>query len=259
MMDDLSKKDRVWIPYQFCSEFYKNRKDRIDQEFKRKEIVIGKLDSLEKDLYSSYFNDQEHFTLKIDSIVKDLQNTITRQKNKINKNKCNPDWREPENDIILKRLEKILKDKIGNDYDDDKKSAIESEINKRARIKKQPGVSDIGKSNGDTIAWFQILDYSENLSKPIILVTEETKDDFWEEKKRNDKIFPRRSLVKEFHDKSGKLFSILNLEEFIKYITEKNYVPLFDNEKEIVENEVVVGSSVVGVDSSLLNNEQVTN
>jgi hypothetical protein len=261
IIDELAKKDRIWIPHQFCKEFYKNRENRINQEYQKKVQLLEKLDKLNNDLVNNYFPEIDHFSIKIPAIINGLQNKIKIYKENIANNKGNPDWRNTSKDPLLKELERILKNKIGKEYGNDDQLNKEIELGKRIKLKMQPGRSDLNKgSSGDALAWLQILDYVKDSKKPMILVTEETKDDFWEEKKINDKIFPRRSLVKEFYTESKEIFTILSVEEFIKYITEKKYVPLFESEsKENDQGEKVVGSSVVGVDPQEIIEEKVTN
>ncbi len=51
---------------------------------------------------------------------------------------------------------------------------------------------------GDLIIWFQIIEYAKKEARDIIFVTEDKKEDWWEEYKDN-KIGPRHELIREFH------------------------------------------------------------
>ena len=60
---------------------------------------------------------------------------------------------------------------------------------------------------GDLILWFQIIDYAKEKKCPIIFVTNDVKEDWWQQEKDDKtKDTPRHELLYEFKDKTSQNF-----------------------------------------------------
>lgn len=71
---------------------------------------------------------------------------------------------------------------------------------------------------GDYIVWLQMINKANEENKDIIFVSDEKKEDW-----RIDGSC-RIELIKEFKDKTGREFKLMNLGEFIKYKTSSNSI-----------------------------------
>jgi|688.fasta_scaffold184121_3 hypothetical protein len=67
---------------------------------------------------------------------------------------------------------------------------------------------------GDLIIWKQIIDYANNNQKNIILINNDTKEDWWDKTPKKPK--PREELIKEFYDYTNNMeIWMYNLYDFI--------------------------------------------
>lgn len=64
---------------------------------------------------------------------------------------------------------------------------------------------------GDLYVWYQLLDYASSHQKNFILVTNDAKNDWFEE----DKITPRYELLKEFNGQANKSIWLLSMKNFL--------------------------------------------
>jgi hypothetical protein len=74
---------------------------------------------------------------------------------------------------------------------------------------------------GDLVLWLQLLDHAKGEERPIILVTDDAKEDWWREV-RGERLGPRPELVHEFMAATGggKWFYMYSTEQFLKYAKE---------------------------------------
>lgn len=64
------------------------------------------------------------------------------------------------------------------------------------------------------VLWFQIIDKAKEEKRPIIFVTDDTKEDWWEEI-MGKTIGPRPELMQEFFSKTGKFFYMYKSDIFM--------------------------------------------
>ncbi|AQR96118.1 PIN-like domain-containing protein [Clostridium saccharoperbutylacetonicum] len=101
----------------------------------------------------------------------------------------------------------------------------------RYKYKIPPGYMDDPKNNqesnkvgidifGDLVLWNEILEYGKKTNKPIIFVTSDIKED-WFELKNNRPVAPREELLKEYMELTGgKQICIITSEKFVDYMGE---------------------------------------
>ena len=173
--------DRLWLPNQASFEFYKNTRSsraevsdarmQLDALLSRVDITIQGVLRLTKhpnlvDAFSdSWEKSKESIRIAIDSA--DM----------------------PPDDLAahFNALETVLSDlyigKTGPAYDDRRSRAIYADGEERYKSRIPPGFEDLKKPApdrfGDLVLWYQILDQAKAAAKPIILVTDDQKDDWW--------------------------------------------------------------------------------
>lgn len=92
---------------------------------------------------------------------------------------------------------------------------------KRYDLKIPPGYEDDNKKDnanqyGDLIMWFQTIDKAGEIGKPVILITDDRKEDWWY-KIYGKTIGPRPELINEFKEKTGMMFYLYQAGQFMKY------------------------------------------
>lgn len=152
--------------------------------------------------------------------VESSLNSITEEITKIKSS--HPKWKN--SDTILEQIEQIF-DNFGEKFSNKELKEVFKEGEKRFKDKIPPGYAD-DKANGgekegeekfgDLIIWKQILNFSKTIDKPVIFVTDDTKEDWWIIE--YEKPFsPRYELKKEIFDIGEIDFEMYTSDNFLKF------------------------------------------
>ena len=127
-----------------------------------------------------------------------------------------------ESDEVVIRLEAALDGKIGEKPMDLADALKEAERRKKEKV--PPGYLDDDKDGigyaGDYLMWRQILSQGKKENRPVILVTSEQKEDWWE-KKSGKILSARRELLQEAFEEMGHRVFIYHTERFLKFYQER--------------------------------------
>lgn len=216
---------RIWIPYQVALEYHKNlHKEILNQKNEYsviKKTIVDSLNAIEKEL-----NEKRHSNIKVEVIIKGLKEFQEKAEIEL---KAQEEG-HPDLEKIKEQLNAIIGEKVGGEFSQEKLNEIFAEGTKRYDAKIPPGYMDYKKESrsyysnleyedkfGDLVYWKQILEKSkEEVVKSIILITDDTKEDWWYEVK-GQKKGPHPLLVQEFKNESGnKLFYMYRTEQFLK-------------------------------------------
>jgi hypothetical protein len=211
---------RFWISHQTAREFLKNRKrviTDVDAEYQKAKNYINDIDKLVDETEAKFYSARlisEPTTKKISKALKDaIKLAHSEISDAINKS---PDFSKA--DTIFYRLEKLISNNIGTEPTD--LDARHLEAKRRQSSKTPPGYMDAQKdgneSAGDYVMWSEIIDYAKQSGKPIIFVTSEQKEDWWE-RKSGKTLGPRLELLEESYKKTGATFVIYQTERFLEY------------------------------------------
>lgn len=220
-----SQEKKIWVPFQFAFEYHENRLKVIGEQEGIYQLLIDKVEGSQADVIKS-LNDScpRHPVIKMQKIVAKISKNYVEVKKEINKYKeKHPKWTEK--DSILEEVSKLFKDKIGDNYNEQKLDEIKREGEKRYSKDIPPGYKDGSKVEarrfGDLIGWFQVIDKAKEAEKPILFITDERKDDWWR-KVRGKTIGPRHELIKEMKEKTGQNFHMYTFENFLEYAKKVN-------------------------------------
>lgn len=230
-----SVKDRIWAPHRVAEEFLRNRAEVI---IKQNSIYDEISDKTSKHIEKAKTDAKEcirHPLLdktEIDNILDLAQTKLTE----LIESKKSQHPNLLESDPYVTQLVSLFENRIGPAYaatdGDDKKKAALDRITKRI----PPGYMDSSKEEdkqiGDVLVWLQILDFAADKKKPVILVTDDRKEDWWYQV-NGKTLGPRPELVKEFRSISGKSFYMYNSERFLEYST--NYIASISPEQDKVK------------------------
>jgi hypothetical protein len=98
---------------------------------------------------------------------------------------------------------------------------LHEKAKQRCAAKIPPGYADIKEKGepgayGDYIGWTQIIEISKDEKKPVVLLTDDAKEDWWQI--HGDRtIGPRAELVAEFLSECGQSFYLYSSGRFLKY------------------------------------------
>ncbi|MCT8335851.1 PIN domain-containing protein [Leptospira sp. 85282-16] len=215
----LKNENRVWIPYQVGIEFYENRINVIAEQKKSYQEILKSITKFKNDISAKYKN---HPFLNFEEIFSELNiKAISQLENKIYEaEKLQPNWLD--RDEILERINLIFENSTGEELTEERLKEIKLEGKHRYENKIPPGFKDDNKSDhkkfGDLIIWFEIIEKAKSCKKNIILVSGDTKDDWWLEKDGN-KIMPLPALKKELYKQAGVNFHIYTPDAFLEFST----------------------------------------
>jgi hypothetical protein len=154
----------------------------------------------------------------------DIQQAVNAFKLELSKAKeAFPNFRD--NDLIIDRVCSLFNGRVGKPYD---KSALEvalKEAKKRFDNEIPPGYKDITEKKGDRrygdyLIWRQLIDYAGDLKLPLIFVTSELKEDWWE-RASGKTIGPRQELLKEYFEATGRRLLFYQTDRFLEFASDR--------------------------------------
>lgn len=243
-----SLSDRIWIPYQVGYEFHEHRLEEAMRPIEAVRAIKGKLQKFENDFEQEYGNNPyldkkkikiafKAFSSKLDKMI---QESLTS---------CPEFLKE---DRVLTVLTELFDGKTGPDYQEKMLTEIYMLGSERYSNKIPPGYKDAKKHEGDRhrfgdlIIWLQIIDHARVMAKDIIFVTDDKKEDWWEEYKDN-RIGPRHELIREFREKTiNQLIWFYTPDRFLKYAKSKVGVSVKSETIEEVKIPSIDWTSIIG-------------
>lgn len=227
-LNKLKKKNQIWIPYQVWYEFFENRISVISENESLYDKVEDLIEKIKDEASCKYQEIQEQYKhhpyLNLSDIkIKDiLDGALERVKKEIKETKK----RHPKlfkTDDILNKVIELFTDNTWKNFDIEKLNDIMKEWESRYEKNIPPGFKDKNKKEnkyGDLILWYQIIEKAQNIKKPIILISDDVKEDWWL-KKNGERLCPLPQLKKEMYDKAGVDFHIYTIEKFLEHANPK--------------------------------------
>jgi hypothetical protein len=179
--------DRVWIPHQVALEYHKNRLSVIYKQKTAYKDLEDKLQSFKNKIDNELRQYLRHSLININPYLVKMTSFFNSIIDELNiQEKDHPDLFT--NDTINDKITSIFDKRVGDKYSDERLEEIYREGKKRYKLKIPPGYEDENKGKneekyGDLVLWFQLLDKAKELNKPIILVCDDSKNDWWWEYK----------------------------------------------------------------------------
>lgn len=220
-----SFKGRFWISHQTGKEFVKNRRVVITDMKNDFDKVQKPVVDVEKELRSAIAAIRgcrvipkelsEAFDAEVQKACQAFRAAIENERSEI------PEY--DKKDEVVQRLESALDGRIGSqpaDISDDLKEA-----QRRRTEKIPPGYMDANKEGlgfaGDYLMWKQVLSYSKESKTPMILVTSETKEDWWQ-MQSGKTLNARIELLQEAFETTGYKILIYHTDQFLKLHQERS-------------------------------------
>jgi hypothetical protein len=218
--------DRVWLPAQAAREFIRNRTAVItqaDKAFQDAEKAVNELKTSYRAAQETLRGIRliprdcaEDLATAIEAAIESASATITSTKD------GHPEYlrSDPVLDWVMSTFDGRIGAEPGPDDWEDIRRCGES----RRLESIPPGYKDGDKEGdakyGDYLLWRQILEHARTAQTPMILVTSERKEDWWETKSGKT-IGPRPELLEEASRKAGQRILIYQTDSFLKFAIEK--------------------------------------
>ena len=211
--------NRLWVPHQAALEYQKNRLETIAKQLDEYDKIQDLVKKSKKDLKDGLNSlGKHHPYIKVDSLMEIMQKACKEIEKNLKKLKQkHPDLLQHDN--LRDTLDNLLKDKIGSPYSQEELKDIYNLGKKRYEQEIPPGYKDEKKEGirkyGDLVLWLQIIDRAKEMNKPIILVTDDRKEDWWT-RHRGKTIGPKPELVDEILSKANVPFYLYQTDPFME-------------------------------------------
>lgn len=229
--------DRCWLPHQVALEFHQNRASLVVEQKLAYERVTTLLDDSSKSLREGLKEYRRHWNIDVGQLLGPFDQALEAAKQALQS------WGADHPDLLFddplrERLVAVFDKRTGAPYQGQVLLAKEKEADDRLKDGLPPGYMDAKKTEpakrrGDVFVWLQTLEFATVEQKPIILVSEDTKQDWWLEVKGRT-LGPRPELISEMQRVAGVSFYMYTSAQFLKYAREYlGLAPATSAEKEI--------------------------
>ncbi|MGG0418259.1 PIN-like domain-containing protein [Priestia aryabhattai] len=255
ILKKLKENNRLWIPHQVALEYFFNYESNMYKQTEGYNLLGEELKTLQNNavkIFSKVKSNHPYIlTDKFQFFIDNLKTTNKKVEAELKKEIENlPDTNQIQQDILG-----LLNGIVGEVYPQQRIEEIQNEGKNRYEYKVPPGFKDKDDTNkknyrtyggiryqqlyGDLLVWNQIIDKgkSDENSTPIIFITEEKKEDWWEKEGQNIKR-PHPQLVQEFFNQTGENFYMYRTDNFVKFAKTYLNAELTDEQVENVTKEL---------------------
>lgn len=220
--------DQLWVPHQVLVEFWRNRESTL---FERRTIAaqtVTQLDGLCSNAISSIKTWSNRIALpseRTEALREQLQacfDEIGERIKALAEELLNTDAAENAKntniDNVLLNLERVLRGKIGPKFEKEDYENVRHEGLRRIKEKIPPAYKDSSKDDaraiGDYVVWEQVLREAEIRRCDVMLVTGDTKEDWWR-KVSGELRGPRHELSDEIRVRANSALYMLRPESLL--------------------------------------------
>jgi hypothetical protein len=143
---------------------------------------------------------------------------------------------DPTKDVIVSGLSRLFAGRTGAPLSSGQREELGRTAVLRFARQQPPGYRDADKPNGgygDFFIWTQLIDQALATGLPVIFVTNDVKEDWWRQARRDQPLNARFELVEEMRERAGVGFRLLRFADFLEALGED---PTFDLDESTVDD-----------------------
>lgn len=224
-------KHRLWVPHQVVEEFHRRRLEVIAEQKAAYPGARTVLNAAQRSIFEAIKGIHEDSGIEIKDLLNGIKESFDGFVAKTERMEQESDIRSirptnlPDDDHIWKTVLNLLEGSTGVGLSQEyKKNVLDEEGPRRYEAKVPPGYEDSGKPGnrkfGDLILWLETIDKAKKAQKPVLLVTDDKKGD-WYQRTGGKAFAPHPELVNEMHREAGVLFHALPSPEFLKQASKR--------------------------------------
>jgi hypothetical protein len=232
-----SVRGRLFVPHQAAREFLDNRlgvtASQADEYTKTIRVITDLVQNLSNTKRHPFLPESElpEFRVHAERVCTLLDNQREQLHHRLTE------------DETLDALDQICSEAMGAPFTIEELKSIESEgilryqnkIPPGYRDAKKEGVTEVHKKFGDLILWKQVIRRAKEAERPLILVTDDQKDDWWSEQSGRT-VGPRPELVEEFSKEARQRFWMYSVDQFLEHLSTSTSVKVSrDVLEEVIE------------------------
>jgi hypothetical protein len=255
---------RLWIPYQVGYEFHQRRLDVMTEQesyfTKARDEILAAVEALHGRVRAFGARNglgPEHIK-SIGESISELKGLISDEVMKAQElNEVRLDGHAT--DAVLARIDALFADadRVGEPMPADELDKARAEAERRNKDSIPPGYKDRAKADpaGDYLLWAQTITEAKKRQLPVILITDDTKQDWYQEHKGRT-IGARRELREEMMSQAGVPLLIMTTSTFLHHagthLNAEVSQETVDQAREISRQvNVIVTSLTASVDASV--------
>ena len=206
--------ERIWMPYQFAYEYHNRLAEQLDAPPQEYKSLIDLINSAKVQIIRS--NKSLNTQTGLQTEIADRVNNVFQQLSNDVKSFQDEHYKWLKQSGLPDQVSELFNGKVGakSSYEDLHEYHKLGEMRYKYNI--PPGFEDADKDGypyGDLVGWFQIIEYAKETQKPVLLITNDAKDD-WVKLDLDGKRTTHPELVKEMKEKAGVQFYLYNSKEF---------------------------------------------
>ncbi len=221
---------RLWVPHQAAKEYHHKRLGVICEQARRYDQVLDAVVKARNDVESKLEARRLH-PFSAPETQKEVMAHFTEIIDLLEScRKDHPDLLAE--DTVLDSITALLEGKVGPPADEALCTLIERDGPQRYEEQVPPGYEDKGKTEGDVYGdlrlWLQIIEHAKVAEKPVVLVTDDAKGDWWW-RIEDRTVGPRPELIEEFLLQTKATFYMYSTDRFMQYAAEQSIGELDQN------------------------------
>lgn len=211
---------RIWVPHQAALEYQRNRLEVISAQREAYKQIGQLLDDTAKKLEAQLRSYKRHPLIDAEKLLASVREVLNAQAGELETvRQKHPDL--VDKDLVREALTKLLDGKVGPPYTDDRMKQIFKDGEDRYAKSRPPGYKDAktkegDKAFGDLVLWYQVMDKAASDKVPIIIVTDDVKEDWWW-RHEGRIVGPNPDLVAEIRGKADVAFYMYVSDQFMEY------------------------------------------
>ncbi len=227
--------EQLWIPHQVAQEFWAGRDLTL---MTRRDSTRDALASLERPARAGAETVENWArSIGLDEAVRDtltaaLDRAYSHVREAISGHAADSaldGTKDTDTDQVIQALDSILAGRVGSPLPTKDHAEALKEAERRGKAEIPPGYMDFGKPDGrgagDYLVWEQTLREAEYRGLDVLLVTRDSKDDWWR-RTRGVPLGPRPELAKELMSRSGGRLFMQQPQELLRLGRELLDVPV---------------------------------
>lgn len=217
--------ERLFVPHQVLDEFWRNRTTVLRENKGRhleRESIEKSFDSIASDLRKWYQRAVSRRDRLPEDVVRELEEArvaVFRCMDDLAEQRLTTPDTPTQQDAVLTRLEGLLAGKVGAGPSDEERHRLVEVGKRRLQRKVPPGYMDAEKNPeravGDFLVWHQVMEESHTRGMPVLLVTQDTKEDWWADR-GTAAMRARPELVSELLEFSGQRLVMVRTHDLLR-------------------------------------------
>jgi len=227
-------KDKLFLPHQVGREFLDRRLSTIRKQRQRISKLRGRVTGVRQEMVEELRNVLRlHPGEELPKALQDALNEVPpggyealAERLEALETDLPRASNSPEDDEIWSAVEGLINGKVGPPYQHQEMRETEEEAERRRGAKIPPGFKD--ERPGDYVLWRQTIAEAKRSGRPVVLVTDDRKEDWWWSDQDGKTIGPRPELVAEIQREAGVLFYMYTPDRLMEAARERLNVQVSD-------------------------------